>query len=173
MGKQISDGVGGALSDAAVCSLALLPPSASAPRLPFRQAPPEMSAAAGAALAGGAGAAPAGGAAGGAGGALAAIVAGLGANDDASANRLTALHQQQANLAAQRRATQKLIKNETAKKKRILEKARRLTNEELLEVMVSRGAAKAKAKAKAAAKAAAVAPAAAAPAAAAAVPADE
>ena len=78
--------------------------------------------------------------------ALLAMVQGL---PDAAGSEVARLAQQQKDLQTQRRLVQKDLKNAKAKQKRVIEKARTLSDAQLLMVVASRAAAKAKAKAKA------------------------
>ena len=95
--------------------------------------------------------------------AAAAALAALGGADPA-ADELARLRQQQIDLAAQRRATAKALAREERKRKRALDLARGLSDEDLIGIIASRASAKAKAKAKGKAKAKAKAKAALAPA---------
>ena len=75
---------------------------------------------------------------------------------DARANRVDVLKAEKRGLKAQRAAVAKAIKNEERKRKRVLERAKTLSTDDLLGVVAARAAAKAKiaqAKAKAKAKA--------------------
>ena len=83
--------------------------------------------------------------------AAAAALAALGGADPA-ADELARLRQQQIDLAAQRRATAKALAREERKRKRALDLARGLSDEDLIGIIASRASAKAKAKAKAEAK---------------------
>ena len=77
---------------------------------------------------------------------------------DEALTRMQELQQSRADLAAERKRVVRELKNEAQKRKRLMQKARNLSTEDLLHVVVGRAAqAKAKAvgKAKAAAKAAA------------------
>ena len=85
---------------------------------------------------------------------------------------LARLHAQQRDLTAQRRANAKELAKEERKRKRALEQARGLSDEDLIGIIASRASAKAKAQTKGAAKAKAKAKAKAAAGAAAAGPAD-
>jgi hypothetical protein len=82
-------------------------------------------------------------------------LAALGDGGDQGAIRLAQLTLQKQQLQAAKKTNQQTIKNEKAKRKRIQDKAKKLSTSELLEVVVLRAAAEAKAKAKAKAKAAA------------------
>ena len=84
---------------------------------------------------------------------LVAAVAAVAAAGDPAANRLAELEQDQRELQARKKANQKLIKNEQKKRQRPVEKAKKLSTEELQQVLVARAAAEAKAKGKAKAKA--------------------
>ena len=64
-----------------------------------------------------------------------------------TANRLVQLQLQVQDLANQRRAVQRAFKNEAAKKKRLVDKAKKLSSSELMGVIISRIAADAEAKA--------------------------
>ena len=71
---------------------------------------------------------------------------------DAQLTRIAALDAQKKEIAAQKRDIAKQLKNEQQKRRRLMAKAKNLSTEDLLNVVVSRAAAtKAKAKAKAAA----------------------
>ena len=72
---------------------------------------------------------------------------------DASAGRLETLAAEQRRLLAERRRVQADIVKEGKKRKRLMEKARSLSDADLLSVIASRAQAKAQAKTKAKAKA--------------------
>jgi len=75
-------------------------------------------------------------------------------SDDVQLTRIQELLEERAALNAERKRKSKDLKNEMAKRKRLLAKAKHLSTEDLLAVVVSRSsAAKAKAKAKAKARA--------------------
>ena len=73
----------------------------------------------------------------------------LESHGDADASRLRALEERKRELHESRRAVAKEIKKETKKRRRIMEKAKGLSNETLLQVIVSRATTKANAKARA------------------------
>ena len=62
---------------------------------------------------------------------LAAAVAAVAAAGDPAVNRLAELEQDQKELQARKKANQKLIKNEQKKRQRLMEKAKKLTTDEL------------------------------------------
>ena len=76
---------------------------------------------------------------------IAAARALLEAAGDAPGDRVAALQQQKRDLQAQRTAVAKAIKNEAKKRKRVLDRAKTLSTDDLLSVVASRAAAKAKA----------------------------
>ena len=69
--------------------------------------------------------------------------------DDASAGAVAVLEERRAALHAERAQVKKDLRNETRKRKRLLAKAKGLSTDDLLNVVVMKAAAKAKAKAKA------------------------
>ena len=73
----------------------------------------------------------------------------LESHGDADASRLRALEDRKRELHEARRAVAKEVKKEAKKRRRIMEKAKGLSNETLLQVIVSRATAKANAKARA------------------------
>ena len=74
----------------------------------------------------------------------------LEASPDAAWSRIQDLEGQRLSLASERKRLARELKNETQKRKRLMAKARNLSTEDLLNVVVSRAAAaKAKSKAKA------------------------
>ena len=73
----------------------------------------------------------------------------LESHGDADASRLRALEERKRELHEARRAVAKEVKKETKKRRRIMEKAKGLSNETLLQVIVSRATTKANAKARA------------------------
>ena len=79
---------------------------------------------------------------------IAAARALLEAAGDAPMDRVAALQQQKRDLQAQRSAVAKAIKNEAKKRRRVLDRAKTLSTDDLLSVVAARAAAKAKAKAK-------------------------
>ena len=79
-----------------------------------------------------------------------ALLAGVG---DEAGGRIAALEEQRRRLAAERKEVLRTLRNEQRKRKRLIEKAKTLTNSDLMEVLGARAAAKAKAVAKAKAKA--------------------
>ena len=95
------------------------------------------------------------------GAAIAAALAGVGPGGDPAAARVSDLEQQQRDLTAARRANARDLRNEQKKRKRLQEKARSLSTDDLQDILIARAAAGAKAKArpkpKAKAKAAAAA----------------
>ena len=105
----------------------------------------------------------------------AAVLAAVGGVGDAGADRIAQLAQQQRDLLEDRRRVSSELRNETKKRKRLMEQAKKLSTADLVAVLGARQNAqanpKAKAKGKAKAKAAAAAVAAGAAAAAAAGPA--
>ena len=62
---------------------------------------------------------------------LAAAVASVAAAGDPAVNRLAELEQDQKELQARKKANQKPIKNEQKKRQRLMEKAKKLTTDEL------------------------------------------
>ena len=74
----------------------------------------------------------------------------LESHGDADASRLRALEDRKRELHEARRAVAKEVKKESKKRRRIMEKAKGLSNETLLQVIVSRATTKANAKARAA-----------------------
>ena len=85
--------------------------------------------------------------------AAAAAMAILGNANDAAANRVADLEQQQRAINQQRKQVAKDLKNEKKKRQRVMDKAKTLSDAELLQVLGARANANAKAKAKAKAKA--------------------
>ena len=69
---------------------------------------------------------------------------------DETLNRMQLLDQERKALGAERKRITREIKNESQKRQRLLQKARNLSTDDLLQVAMTRSAAKAKAKAKAA-----------------------
>ena len=69
---------------------------------------------------------------------------------DETLNRMQLLEQERKALCAERKRITREIKNESQKRQRLLQKARNLSTDDLLQVAMTRSAAKAKAKAKAA-----------------------
>ena len=71
------------------------------------------------------------------------------ASPDASADALAALEERRAALQAERLQVKKELRNESRKRKRLLTRAKGLSEEELVSVMIMKAQAKAKASAKA------------------------
>ena len=71
------------------------------------------------------------------------------ASPDASADALAALEERRAALQAERLQVKKELRNEARKRRRLLAKAKGLSEEELVSVMIMKAQAKAKASAKA------------------------
>ena len=69
-------------------------------------------------------------------------------SDDASADAVSALEKRRAELQAERLQVKKALRNENRKRKRLLAKAKGLSDEDLMNVVIMKAAAKAKAKAK-------------------------
>ena len=71
---------------------------------------------------------------------------------DASADRVATMNTRRRELLQERMSITREIKNETRKRQRLLEKARGLSNEALMEIVAARAARTAQAKAKAVAR---------------------
>jgi hypothetical protein len=80
------------------------------------------------------------------------VFAALGPLTDVTRDRISALEERRRELAAQRKVVLKDLKNEQRRNRRLFEKAKVLSNDELISIIASRQAAVAKAKAKSKAK---------------------